>query len=161
MIIKTLEDRKYVVPTPAGKAELPPVIVVRRLPTHRNHRIDSRRAAYHLSSRVFKRASVEACLFLCFEHPIRAWISDGKKIAYRNMKPDPVVFSACFQNQNAVLGICREPVGDDTARRSGSNNNVVVVASQFDFGGHDKLLNATARPRPDLVRDSQRRLAIA
>jgi len=107
MIVKALEDRTHVVPTPAGKTKLSPVIIIRRLAAHGDHGIDRRRTADHLPARIFQRTAVKARFLHCLEHPVGTWISDSKEITDWNVKPDPVVVAASFQNQNTVVTIGR------------------------------------------------------
>src|SRR5258707_15386116 len=107
MIIKSLEHWTDIVPAPAGEAELPPVIIIRRLATHGYHRIDRGRTADHLAARIFQRTAVKAGLALRFEHPVRTRIADGEEITDRNVKPDPVVVATGFQNQNTIVAIGR------------------------------------------------------
>src|SRR6185369_2285078 len=89
--------RPYVVPRPAGQTQLPPMIVVAGLAQHVNHAVDRRRTANHLSSRIIEAAAIQARLRLSLQQPISTRIADGEEIPDRNVKPDPVVFSACFQ----------------------------------------------------------------
>ena len=95
------------------------------------------RAADHLAARIGQRAAVEARLRLGLEHPVRARIADREEIADRNVEPDPVVVAAGFQEQHAVLGIGRQPVGDDAAGGAGADDDIVEItfelASAFAF----------------------------
>src|SRR5450631_616779 len=107
MVIKAPEDWMYVIPPPAGKTKLSPVIVVRRLAAHGDHGIDRGRTAHHLAARIFQRTAVKARFLHSLEHPVRTRISDSEEIADRNVKPDPVVIATSFQNQNTVVAIGR------------------------------------------------------
>src|SRR5262249_41989443 len=69
MILVALEERQHVVPTPAGQPELAPVVVVRRLAAHIDHRVDGGGAADHLASRIREAAAVEPRLRLGAEAP--------------------------------------------------------------------------------------------
>src|SRR5580704_1736657 len=98
MIFVALEIRQYVIPAPAAQAELPPVIVIGGLAAHIDHGVDRRRAADHLAARIIEAAAVEALFGLGLKTPVGARIADGEQIADRNVKPDPVVAAAGFEN---------------------------------------------------------------
>ena len=55
VILRPLEQRQHVVPAPAPVAELPPVIVVGRLPAHVDHAVDRGAAADHPAARIVQR----------------------------------------------------------------------------------------------------------
>ena len=107
MIVKALEDRTHIIPTPADETKLSPVIVIRRLAPHGNHGIDRGRTAHHLAARIFQRTAVKARFLLGLEHPIRTRVTDSEEVADRNVKPDPVVVAAGLQNQDTVVAIGR------------------------------------------------------
>ena len=89
------------------------------------------RAADHLAARIVQRAAVEPRLGLGLEHPVGARIADREQVADRDVKPDPVVLAAGFEQQHAVLRVGREPVGQHAAGRARADDDVVVLA--FDF----------------------------
>src|SRR5216684_613968 len=60
MILQPPERRQHIVITPARKAELTPVVVVRGLSPHRDHGVDGGRAADHLAAGIGQRAAIEA-----------------------------------------------------------------------------------------------------
>ena len=107
MIVKALEDWTHVIPTPAGKTKLSPVIVISRLAAHGDHGIDCGGAAHHLAARILQRPAVKTRFLHCLEHPVRPRIADSEEIADRNVKPDPVVVATGFQYQNTVVTIGR------------------------------------------------------
>ena len=127
VIFKPPEHRQHVVIGPALQPELAPVIVVGGLTAHRDHGVDRRRAADHLASRVGQRAAVEARLALGLEHPVRARIADGEEIADRDVKPDPVVLAAGFEDQHALARIGRQPIGEDTSGGARADDDVVEI----------------------------------
>jgi len=116
MILQPAERGLYVIPTPTRQTELTPMIIVGGLSAHRDHGVDGGRAADHLAAGIGQRAAVEARLALGLEHPVRARIADREEIPDRDVKPDPVVVAAGFQEQHTGVGIGRQPVGDDAAR---------------------------------------------
>src|SRR5262249_59466401 len=110
------------------ETKLPPVVVVGGLSAHRDHRIDGGAAADHLASGIGERAAVEAGLGLGAEHPVGPGIADGKEIADRDVKPDPVVVAAGFQHQHAFRGIGRQAVGHNAARSAPTDHETVEIA---------------------------------
>ncbi len=104
------------------------MIVVGGLAAHIDHGVDRRRAADHLAARIIQAASVEARLRLGLEHPVRARIADGEQVADRNVKPDPIVAAAGFEDQHALAGVGRKPVGEQAAGRTRADDDVIVVA---------------------------------
>src|SRR6202000_1464427 len=107
------EIRQHVVPAPATQTELAPVIVVGGLAAHIDHGVDRRRAADHLAARIIQAAAVEALFGLGLKTPVGAWIADGEQIADGNVKPDPIVAAAGFENEYALAGVGREPIGQN------------------------------------------------
>ena len=127
MILQPPERRLDVVPTPAAKAKLAPVVVIGGLSPHRDHGVDGGGAADHLAAGVGQRTAIQAGLRFGSKHPVRARIADGEEIADRNVKPDPVVVAAGFQDQHAVFRVRRKPVGEDAARSAGADDDIVEI----------------------------------
>ncbi len=128
MVLVPHEVGQHVVPRPARQAELPPAVVIGRLPAHVDHGVDGRRTADHLAARIGDRAAAQPGLRLGPEHPVGARIADGEQVPDRDVKPDPVVAPARFQQQDPVAGVRRKPVGEDAAGRTGADDDVVVLA---------------------------------
>ena len=110
------------------------MIVVGGLAAHIDHGVDGRRAADHLAARIIQAAAVEARLRLGLEHPVRARIADREQVADRNVKPDPIVAAAGFQDQHALGRIGRQAVGEQAAGRARADDDIIVVA--FEPAGH-------------------------
>src|SRR4029077_2277252 len=136
MIFVALEIRQHVVPAPAPQAELAPVIVIGGLAAHIDHGVDRGRAADHLAARIIEAAAVETLLGLGLEAPVGARIADGEQIADRDVKPDPVVAPAGFENEHALVGVGREPVGENAAGGAGAGDDVVVFTFDWRWPGH-------------------------
>ena len=143
-----LEIRQHVVPRPAGQTQLAPVIVVAGLPAHIDHGVDRRGAADHLAARIIEAAAVEARLGFRLEHPVGARIADGEQIADRNVKPDPVVAAAGFQQQHAVFRIGRQAIGQHAAGRTGAHHDVVELALDGRYVHHCRFLALPERILP-------------
>ena len=141
VIFVPLEIGQHVVPAPAGKPELAPMIVIGGLAAHVDHRVDRRRAADHLAARIIEAAAIEAFLRLGLEAPVRARIADREQIADGNMKPNPIVAAAGFEQQHAPVAIGRQPIGQEAAGRARADDDVVVLAL-------DRLLLRPSSPPP-------------
>eukprot|EP01035_Chromulina_nebulosa_P030178 gene30179-40082_t len=117
------EQRQDVVPPPAVQAQLSPAVVVRRLATHVDHRVDRRRPADHPAARILQAAAVQTGHGLGLVHPVGARIADRKQVADRDVEPDPVVVAAGLQHQHAVARVRAEPVGQDAPGRSRADDD--------------------------------------
>ena len=137
VIFVPLEKRQHVVPAPAGKPELAPMVVIGGLAAHIDHGVDRGRAADHLAARIVQAAPVQPRLRLGLEHPVGARIADREQVADRNVKPDPIVAAARFEHEHALVGIGGKPVGEQAAGRAGADNDVIVFAR--DRLGHIAL----------------------
>ena len=136
MILVPPEERQHVVPAPAGKPELAPVIVVGGLTAHIDHGVDGGGAADHLAAGIVEAAAVEPFLRLGLEHPVRARIADGEEIADRDVEPDPVVHAAGFEQQHAHSGVGGKSIRQHAAGRARADDDVVVFAFDRRCGGH-------------------------
>jgi len=98
VILGALEQGQHIIPAPARIAgQLRPLVVIPRLTAHINHRVDGRAAAQTKATGVVDGATIEAGFRLGFVAPISAGIVDAKKVANRDMNPDPVVLAARFE----------------------------------------------------------------
>ena len=126
--VQLAEHGLHIIPAPAGQAQLPPMIIVLRLAAHRKHRIDGRRSANRLAARIIQPAAIQAGVGLGLEHPVAARIADQEQITDRDVKPYPVVMPAGFQQQHALPGIGRQPIGQHAAGRTRAHHDIVIVA---------------------------------
>ena len=103
------------------------MIVIGSLSAHRDHGVDGRRAADHLAAGIGQRTAVETGLGLGSKHPVRPRIADREQVADRDVKPDPVIVAAGFQDQHPVSRIGRQAVGDDAAGGAGADDDIVEI----------------------------------
>ena len=130
MVVKLLKNRQHVVPSPARQAELSPMVVIRRLASHRDHGVDGRAAADNLAAWIGQRAPVQARLRLGPEHPVRTRIADRKKIAHGNVEPNPVIVATRLKQQHPYRGIGGQPVCYHATRRASAHHNVIETSFQ-------------------------------
>ena len=136
MIDVLAEEGPHVIPRPSRQSELAPLVVVGGLAQHIDHAVDRGRAADHLAARIVQRTAIETRLRLGRKHPVGARIADGVEIADRDVKPDPVVVAACFEQQHALSRIRRQPVRQHAAGRARAHDNVIEVAYRPTGFGH-------------------------
>ena len=154
MMLMPFEERQHVVGAPAGKPELAPMVVVGGLAAHIDHGVDGGGAADHLAARIIEAAAVEPLLRLGLEHPVRARIADGEQVADRDMEPNPIVPPAGLEQQHAAICVGGEPVGQHAAGGAGADDDVVVLAFQRCWLGHDRApgrFHGTRVPVPTFV----------
>src|SRR5262249_25780434 len=101
-----------------------------------------------LAARVVEAAAVEPGLGFRLEHPVGARIADRKKVADRDVEPDPVVRPARLQHQHARLRIGAEPVRQHAAGRTRAHDDVVVIAVDRSRLFHCAPLLLRRRPAP-------------
>src|SRR6266853_1344060 len=143
VVFGALEHGQHVVPAPAGVAERFPLVVVAGLPAHIHHGVDRGAAAQHFSARIENGAAVQPGLGLGAVAPVGARIADAVEIADRDVDPDPVVLAACFEQQHAHFGIGGQAVGEQTTRRSCTDDHVVPGPGSFR---HSALLCLPENP---------------
>ena len=125
MVLHAFEQGQHIVPAPAFEAELPPAIVVLRLSAQIKHGVDGGRPADDAPARIVQRAAVEPRLALRLVKPVGARIADREEIAGGNVKPDPVIAPARFEQQHAIARIGRQTVGEHAARGPRAGNDVI------------------------------------
>ena len=126
LVLVLLEVGQHVVPGPAGIAHLAPQVVVARLPAHVDHAVDGRAAAEHAAARVGQAAAVEAGLRGRLEAPVGARVAHQVEVADGDVDPVVVVLAAGLEEKHARLGIGREAVRQQAARRARADDDVVV-----------------------------------
>ena len=127
MVFLPHEDWQNILPTPALEAHLPPAVVVGGLAAHVDHAIDGGAAADHLAARIGEGPAIETSFVLRTQHPVRTRVADREKITHRDMKPDPVVAAAGFQQQHAIARVLAQAIGKNAARRAAADNDVIEL----------------------------------
>src|SRR6202044_4101956 len=97
MIFELFEYRQHVAPCPARQSERAPGIVVSGLAAHADHGVNRGGTTQAFAARVSERAAIEARLAFGPEHPVRAWIADGKPVAPGDVGRNPIVRNAGLQ----------------------------------------------------------------
>jgi hypothetical protein len=113
MVQMVAEDRPHVVPAPALKTHLAPVVVILALAAHVDHGVDGGASAQDLAPGIVQDPAVQAGLGLGLEHPVGAGVADGKEITDRDVEPDPVVLAAGLEQADRVARILGQAVGEN------------------------------------------------
>ncbi len=102
LVLGAAKIRQHIVEAPAGVAELPPVIVVRRLAAQIKQAVDRARSAEHLAARLDDLAVVELGLRLRLVEPVHPAVGEQLAVAERNVNPEVAIVSARLQQKNAM-----------------------------------------------------------
>ena len=126
MVFMQLEVGQGVGPGPGVVAgELRPSVVVARLAAHVNHAIDAAAAAQRFAARVAQCAAVQPGFSLGLEQPVGARVANAVQVTHGYVNPVVVVSAAGLNQQHALAGVSREPVGQQAARGAGADDDVV------------------------------------
>ena len=146
-----LEEGQDVPVAPAPVAHLRPGIEILGLPTHERVAVDRAGAAEQPAARHRQLAAVRVGLGLRGIQPVGRGIVDQLGVTDRNARPG-MAGGAGLQQQDAVARICRKPVGDDRAGRSGADDDVVVgltvACVHLSLPRHRMRLYANGARRP-------------
>src|SRR5450631_3781403 len=123
--LRSLEIRAHVVPTPAGIAQLPPIVEIRRHPAAVDQRIDGTRSAEHPAARPIDAAPVQARIRQGLVLPIDRGVGKGASVPDGCLDPKSLIGAAGFENQDPVASAGRQTIGKDAAGGAGADDYVV------------------------------------
>ncbi len=125
LVLGPPEVGQHVLETPAGIAELAPVVVVGGLAADIEKPVDRARSAQHLAARLDDAPVVELGLRLRGVEPVDFGVVEQLAVAERDVDPDVAVGAARLQQQHAVAARRGEAIGEHAARRAGADDDVV------------------------------------
>src|SRR5215510_1629067 len=125
LIFGAAKTGQHILEAPAGIAELPPMIEVGRLAADVEQAIDRARPAQHFPPWLDDLPVVELCLRLRGVEPIDLSIGEQLAVAERDVNPDTAVMTARLQQENAMATRGGETIGENAARASGADNDIV------------------------------------
>ena len=102
-----------------------PAGVVAGLPAHVDHGVDGGAAANHTAAGIVNAAARQARVCFGLEAPVGSGVGNGEEISHRHLDPEPVVRPTRLQQQHAVGGIGREPIGQQAARTARTHDDVI------------------------------------
>jgi len=119
------EMRQHVVESPALVAQRLPVIIIRPMASAIAHGIDGAGTAQHLAARPVKPAVVELGFRFGVVIPVKRRDIDQFGQSGGHVNKRVPVAAAGFQQQDAIFGVGRKPVGQHAAGRAGADNDVI------------------------------------
>jgi hypothetical protein len=125
LVLGAPKIRQHVGKTPAGIAELAPMIVVLVLAADIEQAVDRARSAQHLAARLDDLAIVELGFRFGLVQPIDLGIIEQLTVAERNMNPDVPVVAAGLEQKHAMAAGFGEAIGEHAAGRTGADDDVV------------------------------------
>jgi hypothetical protein len=128
LVLGLAEVGQDVVMGPADIAQLAPVVEVLLLTADIDQTVDRAGAAQNLAARLVDPAVVEAGLRRRLEHPVDLGVNEQLSVAERDMDPGIAVLAARFQQQDLVLAVGAQPIGQDAAGRTRADDDVVECA---------------------------------
>ena len=97
LVLGPAKVRKHIVKAPAGIAELPPMIVIRRLAAQIKQAVDRTRPTQDLATRLNDLTVVELGLRLRLVEPVDPAVGKQLAVAEGDMDPEVAIVSAGFQ----------------------------------------------------------------
>ena len=125
LVLGAAEVRQHIVEAPAGIAELPPMIVIRRLAAQIKQAVDRARPAQDLASRLDHLTVVELGLRLRLVEPVDPAVGEQLAVAERDMNPEMTIMAARFQQENAMAARRGQAVGQHAAGGTGADDDVI------------------------------------
>src|SRR5258708_25931078 len=127
MRFELAEIRQYVAKRPALVARRGPVVEIMRLPAHVDHRVNRAGTALHLAARTIDRPVVEFLFGLAVIHPVIGFVVVRLGETHRDLEPERALLAARFEQQHRILARRREAIGENAARRTRTDDDVIVV----------------------------------
>ena len=127
LILGAPEIRQHVGESPAGIAELPPVIVILVLAADIEQPVDRARSAQDLAARLDDPAIVQLGFRFRLVEPVDLGIIEQLAEAERNMNPHIAVVAAGLEQQHAMPARRGQPIGKHAAGRAGADDDVVEM----------------------------------
>jgi len=124
-MFELLEVGQHVGPAPARVAAVLPMVEVLEQATHMDHRVDRTRAAQHLAARPIALAAGQGRFGLGAVHPVQRRVVERQAIADRHLHLGTAVRAPGLQQQHARATVGAQAIGQHTARRTGTHDDVV------------------------------------
>ena len=127
LIFRAQVGLQHTLIVPSGTAQACPMRKILALPAQVDHAVDRTRSTHHLALVEGTGTVVQLGLRLYLVDPVEFRLAEHTGITDGNMQPVVLVVSTRFEQQDAIGCIRRQPVGDDTAGRTGAHNDVVEL----------------------------------
>ena len=129
VVLELAKVRQHVSIAPTGISKRGPLVVVLALAANVDEAVDRRRAPERATARPVDLAPVHLRFGLGIEAPIHDRMEHRLRVADRNMDPWVAIARAGFQQQHRMAGTCRQSIGKNAARRSATDDHVVIGGS--------------------------------
>ena len=124
-VLHALEIGEHVGEGPARRALLGPVVEVARMAAHIDHAVDGGGAAEHLAARGCEHAAAEMRLRLAGEPPVVAAHVERDRQRRRHLDQRAEIAAAIFDDDDRMLAVLRQAVGERRAGRARADDDVV------------------------------------
>ena len=124
-VLHALEIGEHVGEGPAGRALFGPVVEVARMAAHIDHAVDRRRAADHLAARRGQHAAAEMRLRLGRKAPVVEAHVHRERQRRRHLDERADIAAAKFDDDDAMLAVLRQAVGQGRAGRAGADDDEI------------------------------------
>ena len=127
LVLRALEDRQHRVERPARVAERGPVVVIRAVSAHVDHRVDGARPAQDLPARLVTAAAAEARLRLRFKCPIDLAPRNRAEDAGGHMDEWRSIGRPGLDEADSARGVGAQPVGQHAPRRPAAHDHGIEL----------------------------------
>ena len=127
LVLGALEDRQHRVIRPARVAERRPVVVIRAVAAHVDHRVDGARTAQDLPARLVTAAAAEARLRHGFKRPIDLAPRNRAEDAGGHMDERRSIGRPGLDEADSARGVGAQPVGQHASRRPAAHDHGIEL----------------------------------
>ena len=124
-MLEPLEVRQDIGIAPTVIARSRPMVVILALAADRDQPVDRARTAERLSARPVDPAAVHSGVGLGVEAPVHASVEHGLGVTDGNVNPRIGVARPCLEQQHRMAAVGGEPIGEDAARRTRADDDVI------------------------------------
>src|SRR5262249_27921 len=125
LVLGATKIGQHILKTPAGIAELAPMIEIRRLAANIEKPVDGARAAQNFPARLDDAPVVDLGFRLPAIEPVHLGIGEQVAVTERDVNPDVAVVTAGFEQQNALAARGGQAIGEHAAGRASAYDDVI------------------------------------
>src|SRR5690606_31094364 len=130
IVLVRIEDRSNAFPVPARCPFGSPVVIILMLATDVDHGIDRAAAPQSLATRPVELSVAEMLLLRGIVTPVALAFLDQADYSERHVNETTVVMGACLDQADTIAATLAEPISEHTARRTGTDNDEIILAHQ-------------------------------
>src|SRR5262249_51414126 len=125
LVLGATKIGQHILKTPAGIAELAPMIEILRLTADVQETIDRARPTQHFPARLDDAPVVELGFRLGGIERVRRGLGEQLAVSERDVNPDVPVVTAGFEQQNALASRGGQAIGEHAAGRASAYDDIV------------------------------------